>query len=125
MGVDVADAVPPAPYMPPAAWPGLVTVTATVPGVAIFAAGIADVSWFAVKKVVVVCAPFHLMTASWLKVFPFTVNVNPGPPEFALSGESSIIVGTAPGCGAAALGELYPPHPNHNIVSNNTEIIFM
>src|SRR5690348_16000410 len=65
------------------------------------------------------------MTASWLKLLPLTVNVNPGPPAFALSGESSITTGTAPGCGAEALGELYPPHPIHNIVSNIKEIFFM
>src|SRR5262245_61156800 len=35
------------------------------------------------------------------------------------------MAGTVPAFGEAALGELYPPHPNHNIVSNNTEIVFM
>jgi hypothetical protein len=35
------------------------------------------------------------------------------------------MTGTAPGCGAAAMGELYPPHPNHSSESNNTGIIFM
>ena len=97
-GVDVADAVPPAPYMPPAAWPGLVTVTARLPGVAMADAGIVVVSWFAVMKVVDCFSPFKLMTASWLKLLPLTVNVNPGSPEFAVFGTSCITAGTAPGC---------------------------
>ena len=63
-GSDVADVVPPAPYMPPAACPGLVTVTARVPGVAMVDAGIVVVSWFAVMKVVVCLWPFTLITAS-------------------------------------------------------------
>ena len=124
MAVDVSADVPPAPYIPPPAWPGLVTVTAIVPGVAIADAGIAVVSWFPVMKVVVCFAPFQLMDASEAKLLPLTVNMNPGPPELAVFGTSCITTGTAPGCGAAALGELYP-HPKHSSVSNNTEIVFM
>jgi len=124
MEADVSAVVPPAPYMPPPGWPGLVTVTATVAGVAMADAGIAVVSWFAVMKVVVCFAPFQLMDASEAKLLPLTVNMNPGPPELAVFGTSCITTGTAPGCGWAALGALYP-HPKHSSVSNNTEIVFM
>src|SRR5712692_7358048 len=79
MEADVSAVVPPAPYMPPPGWPGLVTVTATVAGVAMADAGIAVVSWFAVMKVVVCFAPFQLMDASEAKLLPLTVNMNPGP----------------------------------------------
>jgi hypothetical protein len=123
--VDVAEAVPPVPYMPPAGWPGLVTVTGTVPGVVMADPGIVVVSWFAVMCVVVCFDPFQLMTASELKVLPLTVKVNPGSPAFAVFGTSCVIAGTAPGCCGAALGELYPPHPTHSSVSTNSEIIFI
>ena len=61
-------------------------------------AGIVVVSWFAVMKVVVCFWPFTLMTASWLNLFPLTVNVNPGSPEFAVFGTSCITTGAVPGC---------------------------
>jgi hypothetical protein len=35
------------------------------------------------------------------------------------------MTGTTPAVGMEALGALYPPHPNHSSVNNNTEIIFM
>jgi hypothetical protein len=54
-----------------------------------------------------------------------TVNVNPGSPAFALFGESCMMTGTVPAVGMGALGALYPPHPSHSSVSNNTEIIFI
>jgi hypothetical protein len=34
------------------------------------------------------------------------------------------MAGVAPGCGAAAMGLLYP-HPETSIASKNTEIVFM
>lgn len=124
MGAETAVIVPPAPYMPPAGCPGLVTVTCTVPGVAMADAGIVLVSWPPLTKVVPCFEPFQLMVASELKLEPLTVSVNPGSPEFAVLGTSCITTGTAPACGAAALGELYPPQPDHRSVSNNTESIF-
>src|SRR5258708_4841643 len=111
--------------MPPEpAVPGLVTVTGTMPGVAMAVAGIVAVSWLAVMRGVVCFAPFQLMTAFVAKLLPLTVNVNLGSPEFAVLGTSCATAGMTPGCGAIALGELYP-HPRHTIVSNNTEIAFI
>src|SRR5258708_4391985 len=111
--------------MPPEpAVPGLVTVTGTIPGVAMAVAGIMVVSWPAVIRVVVCFAPFQLMTAFVAKLLPLTVKVNWGSPEFAVLGTSCATAGMTPGCGAIALGELYP-HPRHTIVSNNTEIVFI
>src|SRR5437588_5478792 len=122
MGAEVSAIVPPEPYIPPAVWPGLVTVTVTVPGVAMADAGIVAVSWFPLTKVVF--EPFQLMVASGLKPLPLTVKVNAGLPAFALFGTSCAITGTAPGCGAEAAGLLYP-HPETTIASNNSEINFM
>src|SRR4029077_17817100 len=111
--------------MPPEpAVPGLVTVTGTIPGVAMAVAGIGAVSWPAVIRVVVCIAPFQLMTAFVAKLLPLTVKVNWGSPEFAVLGTSCATAGVTPGCGPIALGELYP-HPRHTIVSNNTEIVFI
>src|SRR5713226_4279230 len=104
--------------------PGLVTVTGTVPGVAMAVAGIVAVSWLPVTRVVVCFVPFQLMAAFVAKLLPLTVNVNWGSPEFAVFGTSCETAGITPGCGAMALGELYP-HPRPTIVSNNTEIVFM
>src|SRR5260370_11536463 len=104
MGGDVSAVVPPAPYMPPPGWPGLVTVTATVAGVAMADAGIAGVSWFAVMKVVGCFALFQLMDASETKLLPLTLNMKPGPPELAGFRTSFITTGTAPRRGWAALG---------------------
>jgi len=72
----------PPPYGPPGVLlPGLVTVTATLPAVAMAEAGIATVSWFMAGWAVLVCAtPFQFTTALELKVLPLTVKVNPGSP---------------------------------------------
>jgi hypothetical protein len=125
MGMEVAAAVPPEPYIPPAAWAGLVTVTATIARVAMAAAGILAISWFPVTKVVLCPEPFQLTIASELKLLPLTVKVNPGLPAVMLFGTSCIITGTVPAEGAVLLGDLYPPHPKDSSVSNSTEIIFM
>src|ERR1700687_5817070 len=92
--------------------PGLVTLTGTMPGVAIAVAGIVAVSWLPVTRVVVCLAPFQLMTALVEKLLPLTVNVNWGSPEFAVLGTSCATAGITPGCGAMPLGALYP-HPRH------------
>ena len=72
----------PPPYGPPRVLlPGLVTVTATVPAVAMAEAGIATVSWFIAGWAVLVCAtPSQFTTALALKVLPLTVKVNAGSP---------------------------------------------
>lgn len=88
-------------------------------------AGIAAISWFAVTKVVGCCEPFQFTTALVPKPLPLTVKTNPAAPALALSGESSVATGTTPACGAATMGELYPPHPAHKITSNNTKSIFI
>ena len=63
--------------MPPPAWPGLVTVTGIVPGVAMADAGTMTTNWFVVTNWVVCRAPLKLTTASWLKLLPLTVKVEP------------------------------------------------
>ena len=85
----------------------MVTETFTVPGVAIAEAGIVTISWFALTKVVLVCAvPFQFTVAFAAKLLPLTVKVNAGPPEVMLGGASWLIAGIAPGCGGAAALEL-------------------
>jgi len=76
------DVMVPPPYGPPGVLlPGLVTVTATVPGVAMAEAGIATVSWFGTMCDVPDCAiPFQFTTALVLKLLPLTVRVKPGSP---------------------------------------------
>jgi hypothetical protein len=96
-----------------------------VPGVARAAAGIVAVSWFAVIKVVSCGEPFQFTTALLPKLLPLMVNIKSGLPAFTLSGESSSMLGATPAVGGGAMGELYPPHPDHNIATNNTVIIFM
>src|ERR1700674_1139936 len=125
MALDVSLEVPPLPYMPPEPGvPGLVTVTGMVAGDAMADAGIVAVSWFPVIRVVVCFVPFQLITAVVEKLLPLTVNVNWGSPEFAVLGTSCETAGMTPGCGAIALGALYP-HPRHIIISNNTEAVFI
>ena len=71
----------PPPYGPPGVLlPGLVTVTVTVPAVAIAEAGIATVSWFMAGWVVACAAPLQLTTALVLKLLPLTVKMKPGSP---------------------------------------------
>src|SRR6185437_5919990 len=123
MDAEVSAIVPPEPYAPPPAWPGLVTVTVTVPGVATADAGMAAVSCFPLTKVVF--EPFQLTIASELKPLPLTVKMNAGLPAFALFGTSSVITGIAPGCGVGAIELPHPTHPEISIASNNTEIVFM
>jgi hypothetical protein len=60
--------------------PGLVTVTATLPAVAMAEAGIATVSWFAAGWAVVCAVPFQFTTALLLKVLPLTVKVKAASP---------------------------------------------
>src|SRR5439155_25140241 len=96
-----------------------------VPAVAIAEAGIAAVSCFPVTKVVVWLVPLNLTTALLLKLLPLTVNVKAGSPAFALSGESSVMAGTTPGCGVGVLeGDPYP-HAKDSIVSHSASNIFM
>jgi hypothetical protein len=66
--------------------PGLMTLTVTVPGVAMSLAGIEAVSCNALTKVVVRSAPFHLMVEPETKLDPLTVRGKPGPPALAIVG---------------------------------------
>ena len=73
---------------PPSGAGGLNTVTLAVPCVAMSVAGIDARSSVLLTKVVVLLAPFHRTMASISKALPSTINVNPGAPAGALSGES-------------------------------------
>ncbi len=87
--------------------PGLVTEIFAVAGVAIAEAGITTVSWFALTKVVPVCAvPFQFTVALVAKFVPFTVKVNARPPEVVLGGVSWAIAGIGPAVGGEAAFEL-------------------
>jgi hypothetical protein len=76
---------------PPGA--GLVTVTFSVPAVAMSAGVIAAVTCVALTKVVVLAAPLNFTTEPETNPVPFTVNVKAAPPAVALVGESDVIVG--------------------------------
>ena len=76
----------------------MVTVTDTLPAVAMAEAGIATVSWFVAGWAVLVCAtPSQFTTALALKVPPLTVKVKPGSPWFAVLGTIAAMTGTSPG----------------------------
>jgi len=77
--------------VPPAA--GLVTVTLTVPAVAISAAVIAAVNFVALTKVVVLAAPLNFTTDVGTKPVPLTVRVKAAPPAVALAGDREVAVG--------------------------------
>src|SRR5262245_24119930 len=103
----------PPPYGPPGVLlPGLVTVTATVPAVAIAEAGIATVGGFMAGRVVACAPPFQFTTGLVLKLLPLTDKVKPGSPFFAVLGIFAVRAETVPAFGGAARGGLYPPHPN-------------
>jgi hypothetical protein len=133
IGLEVSAVVPPLPI--PDIMPmsevltmpgvlGLVTVTGIVPAVAMADAGIVAINWFGVKKVVVSCTPLKFTVAPDAKLLPLIVSVIPGPPACALSGESSTMAGTTPGCDMAVLGCI-DPHPTHRIMRKSKEINFM
>jgi hypothetical protein len=77
--------------VPPGA--GFVTVTLTVPAVAISAAVIAAVNCVALANVVVLAAPFNFTTDVDTKPVPLTVRVKAAPPAVALAGEREVSVG--------------------------------
>jgi hypothetical protein len=104
MLLDVSAKVPP-PYMPPAV-AGFVTVTVAVPAVAMAEAGMLVVSWAPLTAVVVCAVPFQLMVALPAKLAPLTVSTKAGPPEFALSGTSSVMLGIVPTAGGVVAFEL-------------------
>src|SRR6266478_861477 len=83
--VAAADAPPPG--------AGFVTVTLTVPPVAISAAGIAAVTCVALTNAVVFAAPLKFTTAPLTKPVPLRVSVNAAPPAVALVGESVVMTG--------------------------------
>src|SRR5882724_10918649 len=77
---------------PPGA--GLNTVTDAVPTAATSVAGIAAVSCVAETKVVVRLAPFQRTIDPVMKLVPFMVSVNAGPPAAAEVGLKPVVVGT-------------------------------
>ena len=108
IAVEVSAIVPPLPYMPMPLVAGLVTVTATVAGVAISEAAIVAVSWLALTKVVVCAIPFQLIVPLVEKLLPLTVSTNEGPREVIVFGSSAEIAGMDPGCADMVALELYP-----------------
>ena len=135
IGLEVSAAVPPPPMLvlgivpmpdivPMPGLPGFVTVTGIVPALAMADAGIVAINWFGVKKVVVRCTPLKFTVAPDAKLLPLIVSVIPGPPACALSGESSMMDGTTPGCDMTVLGAI-DPHPTHRIMRKSKEINFM
>ena len=77
---------------PPGA--GFITVTGTVPALAMSEAVIAAVTFVLLTKVVVRAEPFHCTTEVETKFVPVTVRVNAVPPAVMLLGESDVSVGT-------------------------------
>jgi hypothetical protein len=77
--------------VPPGA--GFVTITVTVPAVAISAAVIAAINCVALTNVVVLAAPLNFTTDAETKPVPFTVRVKAEPPAVALVGEREVTVG--------------------------------
>ena len=69
-------------------------VTDAVPAVAMSVAGIAAVSCVAETSVVVRSAPFQRTIDPAMKLVPFTVRVNAGPPAVAEVGFKLVVVGT-------------------------------
>lgn len=76
---------------PPGA--GFVTVTPSVPAVAMSAAVIEAVTWVALTNVVVRALPLNFTLEEGTNPVPFTVRVKPAPPAVALVGDSVVIVG--------------------------------
>jgi|SRR6266567_1000679 hypothetical protein len=97
MGMDVAGEVPP-PYIPPGV-PGLVTVTGTLPEVAIAEFGIVAVSLVVPPEVVVMAVPLKFTTALPLKLVPVTIRENWPLLATTLGGFRLETAGTVPGCG--------------------------
>ena len=106
MGGEVSASVPPLPYAPVPAVPGLITVIGTVMGVAISEPEMVAVSWFALTCMVVWAAPFQFMVAAVEKLLPLTVMTKAGPPELTSAGTSSAIVGIDPAWSGVVAFEL-------------------
>ncbi len=73
--------------------PGLLTVTLTLPTVAMSEARMAAVTCVALTKVVTRALPPKLTTEFATKFVPFTVKSNPAPPAVALVGEMVVMLG--------------------------------
>src|SRR5579864_3844735 len=100
-GVVPINSVEPA-EVPPFAT-GLATVIVATPAEAMSPAEIAACSCVLEMKVVVRDVPFNCTTAAGSKFVPFTVNVNPAPPEIAKLGLTNAICGVDPvGAGVGA-----------------------
>jgi hypothetical protein len=77
--------------VPPGA--GFVTVTLTVPAVAISAAVIAAVNFVVLTNVVVLVAPLNFTSEVDTNPVPFTVRAKAAPPAVALVGDREVAVG--------------------------------
>ena len=77
---------------PPGA--GFITLTGTIPPLAISAAVIAAVSIVLLTMVVGRVKPFHCTTEVETKFVPTTVRVNAGSPAVSLLGDNDVSVGT-------------------------------
>jgi hypothetical protein len=73
---------------------GVVTVTVTLPVVAISAAVIAAVICVPLTKVVVRGLPFHCTTDAASNPVPVTVKVKPAPPTVTVAGDKELTAGT-------------------------------
>src|SRR5438477_804712 len=123
MAMEVAGEVPP-PYIPPGV-PGLVTVTGTLPEVAIAEFGMVAVSLVVPPEVVVIAAPLKFTTALPLKFVPVTTRENGPLLATTLGGFRLETVGIVPGCGGVLDLGPYPPHPTSARVSTRTKGSFI
>src|ERR1039458_1125937 len=69
---------------------GLKTATGAKPSVAMSVAGTVAVSCVALPNVVTRAVPFHSTIEELMKLLPFTVNVNSGPPATAEDGTRDV-----------------------------------
>jgi hypothetical protein len=88
---------------------GFVTVTLSVPAVAISATVIVAVSCVAFTNVVVLGELLKFTTEPATKPVPFTVNEKAGPPAVALVGESAVMAGAGLLTANVELAEVPPP----------------
>jgi hypothetical protein len=104
---------------------GFVTVTGTLPAVAISAAVIAAVICVALTNVVVCATPLKFATDPVMKPVPFSVNVNAAPPAVALVGAIDVSVGAgfAPLTGKLTVFDVPPPGAGFVTVTGNVPAV--
>ncbi len=103
------------------------TVTDAVPAVAISAAVIVAVNWFAEPKLVVRLLPFQRTVEPLMKSLPLTVSVKPALPAIADDGERPVVAGT--GFGAVIVSvwafDVPPPGAGVNTVIDALPLVAM